>query len=123
MNKFPQKLDGPALIRPGFVAGGEKILEPEERPRDPLRWINIEAEDGGCHPRAMRPPGNEAPVAGPGLFLLRGGYQQISQFIGAADDELKPAERVLGLRVSPLLSEIMYSDLSVSVCHTPPQER
>ncbi len=38
------------------------------------------------------------------------------QSIGAADDELKPAERVLGLRVSPLLSEIMYSDLSVSPC-------
>jgi hypothetical protein len=29
------------------------------------------------------------------------------QSIGAADDELKPAERVLGLRVSPLFSEFL----------------
>ena len=42
------------------------------------------------------------------------------QSIGAADDELKPAERVLGLRVSPLLSEIVYSDLSC--LHAPSRE-
>ena len=78
-----------------------------------MRWINIEAEDAGCHPRAMHPPGNEASLPDRGFSFCAADTSKYRQSIGAADDELK---RVLGLRVSPLLVEIMYSDLSVSPC-------
>jgi hypothetical protein len=53
-------------------AGGEKIPEPEERREIACVGLISKLKTEGATPRAMHPSGNEALVAGPGLFLLRG---------------------------------------------------